>query len=345
MAARQHFAIDIGWRALFKDMGIRADHVLRRAGLPEDLLLHPPESGLSTAEYFRFWRSIEVEIGDPLFPLQVVGTITTESFVPPIFAALCSANMRQAVQRLAKYKPLVAPMRLDSTINKRGDLTITPHWLEANGDVPVSMVIAELAFLLRLVRIATREPIAALNVSLSFRPEPALASACEDFFACTVRNSETSSLTLCAADAERPFLTSSEALWQAFEPELRRRLLELDVSATTTERVRALLLELLPSGDARIKAMAARLALSKRTLQRRLEDEGENFRDLVSRTREELARHYLTKTSLSGGEIAFLLGFDNPNSFFRAFHDWTGQTPETLRLNHRKGYAVTDTQY
>ena len=120
-------------------------------------------------------------------------------------------------------------------------------------------------------------------------------------------------------------------MWRSFEPDLRRRLIELEATARTADRVRALLLELLPSGAATIELVAKRLAMSKRTLQRRLEDEGENFRALVNATRESLAKHYLTQTSLSGGEIAFLLGFEDPNSFYRAFHEWTGQTPETAR--------------
>jgi AraC-type DNA-binding domain-containing proteins len=106
---------------------------------------------------------------------------------------------------------------------------------------------------------------------------------------------------------------------------------ELDATATTTQRVQALLLELIPSNIATIDEVADRLAMSKRTLQRRLENEGENFRALLNETREKLARHYLKETSLSGGEIAFLLGFEDPNSFYRAFQDWTGQTPEHTR--------------
>jgi len=52
----------------------------------------------------------------------------------------------------------------------------------------------------------------------------------------------------------------------------------------------------------------------------------------VNRTREELARHYLRRKSLSCTEISYLLGYEDPNSFFRAFHGWTGQTPEGARL-------------
>ncbi|NJP05416.1 MAG: helix-turn-helix domain-containing protein [Chloroflexaceae bacterium] len=52
---------------------------------------------------------------------------------------------------------------------------------------------------------------------------------------------------------------------------------------------------------------------------------------IVNRTRESLARHYLKSSALSCTEIAFLLGFNDPHSFSRAFRSWTGQTPEKAR--------------
>ncbi|WP_354338449.1 AraC family transcriptional regulator [Pseudomonas kilonensis] len=54
-------------------------------------------------------------------------------------------------------------------------------------------------------------------------------------------------------------------------------------------------------------------------------------------THESLARHYLGETTLSGAEIAFLLGFEDPNSFYRAFQDWTGQTLGLARRAIRLG--------
>lgn len=97
-----------------------------------------------------------------------------------------------------------------------------------------------------------------------------------------------------------------------FEPDLRRRLSELDAAATTVERVRAVLLELLPSNMATIEKAAERLGLSKRTLQRRLEDEGANFRALVNATRESLARHYLGSTTMTGGRSRSCWGSKTP---------------------------------
>ncbi|MEL6525713.1 MAG: AraC family transcriptional regulator, partial [Chloroflexota bacterium] len=52
--------------------------------------------------------------------------------------------------------------------------------------------------------------------------------------------------------------------------------------------------------------------------------------------REELARSYLTTSDYTSGQIAFLLGYEDPNSFFRAFRSWTGQTPEVVRWCNRR---------
>lgn len=336
MTRNQSFPLDIGWQLILKDLGFQPAHVLRRAGLPQDLLSRPGQS-LSTTQYLCFWQSLEDEAADPLFALRIIESVSAESFNPPVFAALCSANLMQAVQRLAKYKQLVAPMSLDIEVAGNGDLTLSPRWLLAQGDIPYSLQVAELAFFVRLVPLATREPVNALGVTLPALPPAAHARQYASFFGVPVQRGASLSIRFAAVDALRPFLTLNEGMWRVFEPDLRRRLSELDATAATAERVRALLLELLPSNAASIEEVAARLCMSKRTLQRRLEDEGENFRALVNGTRESLARHYLENTALSGTEIAFLLGFEDPNSFYRAFLDWTGQTPDrarhALRLN------------
>lgn len=101
--------------------------------------------------------------------------------------------------------------------------------------------------------------------------------------------------------------------------------------AAPTDRGRAALLELLPSGSASLAAVSRKLAVSTRILQRRLRDEEHSFQVVLDSTREELARQYLGNSTMSGAEISFLLGFEDPNSFFRAYRAWTGSTPESAR--------------
>ena len=327
MARPKEFPLEAAWLPLLSDFGVRPASLLRRAELPDDLFVRAGVS-LSTEEYFRLWQALQVEVADPLFPLHLARVITAESFMPPLFAALCSPNLTVAAVRLSSYKRLIAPMALD-VASKRGELVLTLRWLDAKAIPPQSLIATELAIIVRLARIATREPVRPLSVVTANPPQPAAEYA--KFFGVAVKRGKSHALTFSRADAERPFLTASEAMWKTFEPELRRRLAELDADATTAERVHAVLLESLPSGQTAMEAVARRLGMSKRTLQRRLGEEGTTFSQLLGRTREELARHYLVKTSLSCTEISFLLGFDEPSSFFRAFHEWTGRTPEAVR--------------
>lgn len=115
---------------------------------------------------------------------------------------------------------------------------------------------------------------------------------------------------------------------------------DLNASATTASRVRAALREGLPSGLTSMEDIAAKLLMSKRTLQRRLEAEASNFQGLLQETREAVSRHYLMKTTLPFAEISLLLGFDEPNSFYRAFRAWTGTTPDAVRRQYALGLAL-----
>ena len=120
-------------------------------------------------------------------------------------------------------------------------------------------------------------------------------------------------------------------MWLFFEPSLRQRLADLDRTAGMAERVRSTLLETLPAGEVSMQVISRKLAVSARTLQRRLQDEGTSFQQTLDTLRESLAHHYLRSTDMSSAEISFLLGFEDSNSFARAFQSWTGKTPQTVR--------------
>lgn len=134
-----------------------------------------------------------------------------------------------------------------------------------------------------------------------------------------------------AEDAAQPFLTEHEGMWSFFEPQLQTRLAGLTADAPEPERVKATLRALLPAGDGSMRSVARRLGIGSRTLQRRLHREGETYPSVLSKVRESLARHYLRRSDLSAAELSYLLGYQDPNSFYRAFSGSTGTTPEALR--------------
>ena len=99
-------------------------------------------------------------------------------------------------------------------------------------------------------------------------------------------------------------------------------------------RVRALLEGELGRSLPTLEAAAARLAMSPRTLRRRLQEEGPTFQDVLDETRCGLAKRHLGNERLALGEVAFRLGFSGPSAFHRAFKRWTGQPPLAYRRLH-----------
>ena len=90
----------------------------------------------------------------------------------------------------------------------------------------------------------------------------------------------------------------------------------------------------LTAGRPNIKTVASELGMSERTLQRRLTDEGTSFKSLLTQVRHEQALEFLADPSLDIKEVAFLIGFEDQNSFYRAFRLWEGNTPSNWRNEH-----------
>ncbi|SCK22312.1 AraC family transcriptional regulator [Vogesella sp. LIG4] len=327
MKRATHFSLHPGWRLLLSDMGLHPEHVLRLAGLPADLFTRQ-EASISAAQYFGLWQALEQATDVLTLPLKIGMAISVETFDPPIFASFCSPNLNVALQRLATFKKLIGPMTLTVDIAPSGT-TATLACYGNDGAIPKSLAMTELVFLTQLTRLGTRQRVVPQAIVLpELPPDPA---AYADFFGVMPRQGSAVQIRFASQDGVRPFLTANEAMWAVFEPALRKRLAELDASASMSERVKALLLENLPAGEYGIEAVAKQLAVSRRTLQRQLSEESTSFSHILNGTRQQLAQHYLGRTVIPQGEIAFLLGFQDTNSFIRAFKEWAGMTPGSYR--------------
>jgi AraC-like DNA-binding protein len=320
------YAVDPGLKVFVTDLRLSWTRVLRRAGLPADLLVRG-SAQLRPPDYFGLWAALDAEAGDRNLALEVGQAISVEAFNPPILAALCSPTLAIAADRIAAYKPLIGPLRINASTTDAG-LRITYQW-PGDRTPPELLMTSEIVFWVALARIATRHHIRPTAVTL---PVPARdPEAIEAYFGAPIHRGPAHSVSFTAGDASRPFLTENEPLWRFFGPELRRRLAEVDARASVADRVRAALHETLPVGDPAITAVTAKLAVSPRTLQRQLHSEGTTYQAVLTDTRHQLARHYLQRSDLRTPEIAYLLGYDDTNSFYRAFKTWTGTTPDTHR--------------
>lgn len=322
----RRFPFDKNYAAALRAAGIDPAEVLRRAGLSQTLLT-AADAALTNEEYLRFMQAVAWAARNPETPVALATAEGVESITPAVLAAYCSADGLACLKRLSQFKALAGPVRLH--VCETGDtvrLEIAP-WDEAY-ELPEIVVGVEACLMVNLVRRATKEPVAPVSFAV---PQPFGNAAYERFLGCETVPGKVAELVFRADDLRIPFVTRNDSLWAFFEPELRRRLAELETDDSAAAQVRCVLVELLPAGRGSMACTARALAMSTRTLQRKLAAEGTTFTAQLNHVRELLAKSYLDDQSLSAMEIALLLGYGDANSFYRAFALWTGQTVSEYR--------------
>lgn len=325
------YILDGQYEVYLEMAGIRVGEALRKAGVPEDLFSHK-QPVLDEEAYYRFMEAVGSQINDPGTLISLATADNIESFSPPIFAAYCGKNAKLCMERLSRYKRLIAPMRYEITEDKdRFHLTISSG--KENLVMPQFLVETEMIFILHIIRCATKVPIVPLEITMQ---NPVMDKEFLDFAGCPVQKGDQNVLRFRMKDVLVPFVSYNEGMWNFFEPELQKRLCEMERDDSYSAKVRSVLTELLPGGVCTIDEVAAKLGISRRTLQRKLKEEGTSFQKQLNGTREILARHYIRNTDMDSDSIAFLLGYQEVNSFLRAFNLWTGQSISDYRKQWNK---------
>jgi len=311
------------WRGL-KKIGLTPAAVLRQSRLP--VSLYDGEKNLvTTAQFFALWRAVGELNPDPAAGLKLASELEPEHYHPGTLAALHARDYRDAIERVARYKQLCCPEEVH--ITSRGDeCIIETVWLYPDGDVPPLLADAVLASFVEVGRRGTQTQLRPKRVELKRVQES--SGVHEKFFKCPVKfRSRRNALVLNTSDLDLPFATHNVDLLEMLNPQLEKALEEKKAKTRVGDQVKWILKRLLSGNRPDILIVARELGMSARTLQRRITDEGATFRQLLLEARQELARQYLTQSSVEINEAAYLLGYDDPNSFYRAFKTWEGTTP------------------
>jgi len=152
------------------------------------------------------------------------------------------------------------------------------------------------------------------------------------FFGAAVHNEAAGCwLVFAPALLDLPVLGADRHLFELLRAKADALLAGVRKRPTCADRVRQTMLELMREGPCRIDEIAAALAVSPRTLQRRLEREGTTFGAVFDTTRQTAALECLRNPAVGIKETAFRVGFSEPSTFYRAFRRWTGVTPAHFR--------------
>ncbi|MEL6347632.1 MAG: helix-turn-helix domain-containing protein [Myxococcota bacterium] len=186
---------------------------------------------------------------------------------------------------------------------------------------------------LQLLRLATEQPVSAVALHTRSKAlSPPLREMFEDFLGAPIHAGAThTALVLDVQVLMMPVQSADAELAAYFRDRLQRSALFEPGEPALVNRVREAIQHALATGKPTTERVARHLAMSPRTLQRHLKEHQISYGQLLEQTRRGLAERYLADPTLSLAEIAYLCGYAEQTSFFRAFRQWTGQTPATHR--------------
>lgn len=283
------------------------------------------------------WRQLAVVTEDPAIGL----TAASDYFQPANWhtvglAMLCSSSLRDAIERMGRYQTFLTDagsfhvQEFDDSLycSMRTDIDASRLGFEATD--------FGMAAIMKVLRIIYPGVLRPKQVRL-MRPAPQQVVPYYDYFGCSVLFDQEELGFLFSLDQVDKVLPSANMDLARIQDQLTEDYLAELRSESLARQVKQLIEPRLPSGDVGSVEIADRLHMSSRNLQRRLQDEGVSFKQLLSEVRQESALRYLASSRYSISEIAYLLGFSDQSNFTRAFKRWFDVSPSDKRAELRQG--------
>ncbi len=328
----KHFRVPGRLALRLEELGVSIPAVLRMAGLPRGLF-EQTRVLVTTSELFALWRAIDQVSTDPLIGVKLGIETKTERFHPMAIAALSTENLVAASEHMARYKKLTAPEEILVDLDGK-EFTVGFRWLLAVDAEPWTLTDYCFSWMRSLARHGSGTPLNPLRVE--YVQSRTNIRQIERSLGCEVIvGAPRNAIVFSAADATRPFVTRNAELLDMLAPQFEEQLRQYKEEDGFIERVRRTIQDRLTGHRPSMDAVSKALHMSSRTLQRRLQDSGSSFQRSLDEARHQMARYYLSNSALELNEAAYLLGFEDPNSFGRAFRSWEGMPPSDWREAHR----------
>lgn len=303
------------------------------AALPDD----DPHAFVPFDRQLALWSAAAAASGDDCFGLHAGDASTIERLGTLGHVLRSSATVGDALAQAMRYERLMYS-GYATTLERRGAMAAVRHEATHPG-IPVERHPIEyvLALVLRIIHDLATAPVRAAEVRFRHAPPSSGAAEHERVFGCPVRfGAAENALLLPAAALGVPLRGADAGVAAVLASHADGLLARVQQVETTAGRVRAQLPALLRDGEPTLESVGRAMAMSARTLQRRLADEGTTFQRVLDEARQALATAWLAEGATSVGEVAFLTGFADARAFRRAFQRWTGQAPSDWVQGRRR---------
>lgn len=325
------FVLSVSSRALLdacRRLGLDTDQMLVSARV-DRAVLQDPDGRIPTEQVEALWRTAYELSKDPDLALHAIEVLPFGAYRVIDFLAWNAPTVGDALAKVSDYFPLIhSVVRLPFSV---GDRYVTFAVEAPSNPALITRAYAEYTLAAVFLRTRFTNPYRLVRVEFS-HAKPANIREHERIFACPVTFGANTCQMVIARDVwNAPRTGADPALFSLLDTHAKMLVGQLPSDTGIVGRVREAIEAELRGGDPRLESIAKRLAMSARTVQRRLREHGALFNDVLDSMRFGAAKSYLAQGDIAGTEIAYLLGFAEQSSFNRAFKRWSGQTPTEYR--------------
>ena len=314
--------------------GCDADRILAQAGIPPEEL-RQPHARVPIAQTSRLWQLAVQASGDSAFGLSVASHVRANTFHALGLSLAASPTLFDAFGRLLRYFRIVSDAG-ELRFEQVGECCHFELHVPEDHAVSPEAVDAFMSCIVRMCRsLASPQKAEPLELGLR-RPQPLASERFTQAFRCPVHfAAPCNRLSFRLVDLQARLRDGDANLAMHHDPILVKMLAQVD-EGNLQERIRGLLVELLPQGGVTQEVLAQRLGLSMRTLQRRLQQQAVSYSAILDEARMAVAQRLLAQEFYALGEVAYLLGFSDLSAFSRFFKRATGQAPGSYRRAHQR---------
>ena len=314
-----------------EEFGLDRDELMRSAGL-STAELEDPDARVSTHKTWSLWRAIVDRETDPALGLRLGAAARVRDFGVVGYVMFYSSTLREALERLCRYSHVITKA-VQYMLEHEGQRSRVQLESNPRFDALIHPLDARLAFVVAAAREITAAEVVPLEVRFTYEAPLARAEH-QRFFRCPLGFEHSASAVVFAADdLDRPAVGGDATLGGYLERVADEVLQSLDDRSSLSDRVQRAIWSQLAAGPPSLSRVAALVGISPRTLQRRLRTSGTSFGLLLEELRHRMALRLLEDRSLAVYEVAFLLGYSDPSTFYRAFRRWQGAAPDEYRRN------------
>lgn len=313
--------------------GLCLDTALDKCGIARQDMRNQ-ESRIATEKLAHLFDYCGKQLNRHDFSILVASQFRPSMFHVLGYAMMSSNSLQDALARIVQYKRVVSDA-CSLTLQEDGDKLVLELTLMNYSDTgrPVinqPMCEAFIAVLVQLSRELVSYELNPVAIHLS-QSAPSDPSYLQSFFRAPITyDCAKPAIAFDLSQAQTQLIGGNALVTQAHEKMLDDFLSRIDKSDLTYV-IKNKIYEALPLGAPSQVEIASELGMSLRNLQRKLQEQGTNYKDILEQTRRKLTIEYMQQDHLSISEIGYLVGFSSVGNFNRAFKRWTNATPTEYR--------------